>query len=322
MIEPILVIATIIMILLMGSVVVLAVIFAQRKRDALHKHMRTLSVLLLVYMLCAFLQFYFRWNQFGAFLIKSFGCLGDIFYCLFIVSWIQIVMEFSGKLPQISVKAAAWITALYGISAELIVIFTGSYDADIMCVVIAGPVWRRILLALNGAYAMMVLLFGGVHFVVSFRTQEKGYRRNGALFFSGMLVLYMVWVMIFDFLNVHQIGGFISTGVVIDPLFIVYCFLDIAVICFFFKKDPLSLFATQNENQQEAQLVAFAGEKSLTKRESEVLVLVCNGMNNPEIAQALYISENTVKRHLNNIFQKAEVKNRYELISGVLKRPY
>lgn len=40
-------------------------------------------------------------------------------------------------------------------------------------------------------------------------------------------------------------------------------------------------------------------------------------MNNPEIAETLFIAENTVKRHINNIFQKSGVKNRYELITKV-----
>ena len=59
--------------------------------------------------------------------------------------------------------------------------------------------------------------------------------------------------------------------------------------------------------------------KGLTARETEVLDLVCSGMSNPEIADKLCISEHTVKRHLNNTFQKAGVSNRYELISKVLK---
>lgn len=56
----------------------------------------------------------------------------------------------------------------------------------------------------------------------------------------------------------------------------------------------------------------------MTAREKEVLEQACLGLNNPDIALALSISEITVKRHMNNIFQKTDVKNRYELISKVL----
>ena len=49
---------------------------------------------------------------------------------------------------------------------------------------------------------------------------------------------------------------------------------------------------------------------SLTKRELEVLIQVANGMFNKEIANALNISERTVKNHLSNIFKKIDVSDR------------
>ena len=50
----------------------------------------------------------------------------------------------------------------------------------------------------------------------------------------------------------------------------------------------------------------------LSTREWEVLGLVAQGMTNPQIAEALTVSENTVKFHLQNIFQKLGVSNRTE----------
>lgn len=50
--------------------------------------------------------------------------------------------------------------------------------------------------------------------------------------------------------------------------------------------------------------------EQLTKRELEVLIQVANGMFNKEIAQALDISERTVKNHISNIFKKIEVADR------------
>ena len=46
---------------------------------------------------------------------------------------------------------------------------------------------------------------------------------------------------------------------------------------------------------------------------------VCAGLSNPQIAEELTISEYTVKRHVNNIFQKTGVKNRYGLMSKVME---
>lgn len=50
----------------------------------------------------------------------------------------------------------------------------------------------------------------------------------------------------------------------------------------------------------------------LTRREAEVLTLIAEGLRNAEIAQALFISETTVKTHINNAFTKINARNRTE----------
>ncbi|MFV9507470.1 MAG: response regulator [Oscillochloridaceae bacterium umkhey_bin13] len=50
----------------------------------------------------------------------------------------------------------------------------------------------------------------------------------------------------------------------------------------------------------------------LSEREAEVLALVAQGLTNTQIAQRLRVSDNTVKFHLQNIYQKLGVGNRTE----------
>jgi LuxR family transcriptional regulator, maltose regulon positive regulatory protein len=50
----------------------------------------------------------------------------------------------------------------------------------------------------------------------------------------------------------------------------------------------------------------------LTEREMEVLQLLVDGRSNPEIAEALFVSLNTVKWHVKNIYGKLQVSNRVE----------
>jgi LuxR family maltose regulon positive regulatory protein len=52
-----------------------------------------------------------------------------------------------------------------------------------------------------------------------------------------------------------------------------------------------------------------------TKRELEILTLVANGSSNSEIADQLFVSNNTVKYHLKNLYGKLGVNNRIKLIT-------
>jgi DNA-binding NarL/FixJ family response regulator len=56
----------------------------------------------------------------------------------------------------------------------------------------------------------------------------------------------------------------------------------------------------------------------LTAREVEVLALLKQGFTNKEIAEALVISENTVKRHLKAIFTKLEVNTRSAAVARAI----
>jgi two-component system NarL family response regulator len=57
-----------------------------------------------------------------------------------------------------------------------------------------------------------------------------------------------------------------------------------------------------------------ASNATLTTREIEILTLISKGDTNRDIAQKLYISENTVKNHIHNILEKLCLKNRREAI--------
>ncbi|WML44850.1 response regulator transcription factor [Neobacillus sp. PS3-40] len=58
---------------------------------------------------------------------------------------------------------------------------------------------------------------------------------------------------------------------------------------------------------------------SLTPREKEILLLVSKGLKNKQIAEHLFIAENTVKNHIKNLLQKLQLENRVQLASYALK---
>lgn len=61
-------------------------------------------------------------------------------------------------------------------------------------------------------------------------------------------------------------------------------------------------------------------EDMLTEREIEVLRLVAQGVSNPEIAQTLFITVNTVKTHLRNILDKLQLENRTQAATYAVQK--
>ncbi|CNE39976.1 Putative two-component system response regulator LuxR [Mycobacterium tuberculosis] len=57
----------------------------------------------------------------------------------------------------------------------------------------------------------------------------------------------------------------------------------------------------------------------LTRREAEVLTLIARGRSNGEIAGDLFISEATVKTHINNLFAKANLRDRAQAVTYAYK---
>jgi len=70
------------------------------------------------------------------------------------------------------------------------------------------------------------------------------------------------------------------------------------------KEWPLGEVATGPEAREASEI--------LTPRELEVLELVVDGYSNAQLARILWVTEETVKFHLSNVYQKLEVTNRTE----------
>jgi DNA-binding CsgD family transcriptional regulator len=70
--------------------------------------------------------------------------------------------------------------------------------------------------------------------------------------------------------------------------------------------------------------MALEEEKAdiLTIREREVLKLLAEGKKTLEIADALFISPNTVRRHRSNIMEKLNIKTMADLLKYAISRDY
>lgn len=56
------------------------------------------------------------------------------------------------------------------------------------------------------------------------------------------------------------------------------------------------------------------GELGITPRELEILDLIASGLSNREIAERLFVSENTVKTHASRLFEKLGARRRTQAV--------
>jgi two-component system response regulator NreC len=70
-------------------------------------------------------------------------------------------------------------------------------------------------------------------------------------------------------------------------------------------------------SSQESEKASLDG---LTSRESEVLSLLAEGLNNEEIGETLQISKHTVARHRENLMRKLELHSRSELVKYAIRK--
>jgi LuxR family maltose regulon positive regulatory protein len=123
-----------------------------------------------------------------------------------------------------------------------------------------------------------------------------------------------------------------------EPGGLIRSFLDLGpemadVLCYLVKQNPVSRFtekilaaysSEENRIGQDGSGDQFADRPSsynqdqfvhMTNREIEILTILAKGLSNNEIAKRLFISPETVKRHLYNVYQKFNVKNRHQAVS-------
>ena len=75
------------------------------------------------------------------------------------------------------------------------------------------------------------------------------------------------------------------------------------------------LFASKKGVEQEEALQhTDSNQFGLSSREKEVLAMLALGLSNQEIADKLFVSLNTVKTHLSNIYMKLDVKRRTQAV--------
>lgn len=281
--------------------------------------------------LVSFFTFYDQYIIFLHPTNTAFRILDYLFWVCFIFYWIEYLDSMVDGVYLHKIKEVI----KYGCLGYIVIwLFTTSqiWDIDFFIVSLSSKmlfVLLDILFCLLSLFVVVLYIFRGRHQIQS--------RLSSLYIFavSFALMVYVVWEFVhyirlftgMDRPEAWELNPFNATA------FFLF-FTNLVTLIYVYHNDFAASFLTEQaiEADREIQGPAecavledtlsttecaapdIALKHNLTPREKEVMEFVRKGFNNAEIAGELYISQNTVKHHIYNLFKKLEVKNRVELI--------
>lgn len=118
-------------------------------------------------------------------------------------------------------------------------------------------------------------------------------------------LLIFAIILLFQFSKYALISNNLQLEIVIAVIAIVFFFVGIYI----HKKSLQKPIISSSEiNYKKIEALA------ISKREYEVLLKIAEGLSNKEIADALFLSESTIKTHVSNLLVKLEAKRRTQAI--------
>lgn len=145
---------------------------------------------------------------------------------------------------------------------------------------------------------------------------------NRSFLFSGLLIgLLHLGVVLGLVVSNSLVDGIADARIIAEVSLAFLLFLTLAAIAFFtyerLSRDRNSQLLKEPEHESstfEKKLLAFKHSRRLTEREFEILLDATHGFSMRSIAQRKHIAEDTVHTHLRNVYAKAGVSNKQNLV--------
>ncbi len=162
----------------------------------------------------------------------------------------------------------------------------------------------------NHVLTTIIFLIRGGYFLLRVRDIKPQYKRQ-RLF--DLARIQLTWILAWVLLRLLYYLALIP-----DWTFVVFeavLFLTTNVLVLLFLRG----FASGIQSGYRMRTISFEDQKKeflkfgITKREQEIIQLICEGKSNREIEDQLFISLQSVKDHIYRIYQKTRVKNRVQL---------
>lgn len=259
--------------------------------------------------------------QFDAALgLRVVDCLSLLLVIFFWIRTISYLIHDNGKrgilISSLIVAAARLIIVL-----PIMVFFTDdSYFIENVAA-------RYIYLYAEGILVAVIAILLLIFMMKSVNEIVIGIRRYYIVSISLLLLVFDIWNYKTEVgLHWGKYGVSPWEAQRFDPFGLTLCLAELLTCIFIYrcdfspgfvtnkaKEDDVdSLFSKEHSEQQILDMLAH--KHQFTIREREVVELVYKGLTNPDIAEQMFISRNTVKVHIHNIYEKLDVSNRMELV--------
>lgn len=302
-------------IILGGITLPLSLILQLKEKDKYHRALMLFVGAIFVYMLTDFVTYYLIDATVSADVKFAMITISDIFFCALTLAWMYLIQVLISAEDVIRFKYLVILTITYLLISQVLSISLGRYSSYSMYLVVEEGTGSVLLQWTNVLYVVAVIFFCLVSTLHVGKTTTTPKAQVLKLMMILSLMIYMFYVAIWDYVTWFKPEEKLVNIYAMDPMLILYALLSAGVIFYFYKKDPLNLANTQVATEDALKVVV--NKYGLSEREAEVLAHINMGKSNLQIASDLSISENTVKRHVNNIFKKTETQSRHEIIAKV-----
>ncbi len=297
-------------IILSGITFSLTLILSAREKDEKHKALYLFTAAVFVFMIIDFIVYYYLDESASGRIVFAMITISDIMFCAVVTAWVYLLLVLSDMQHKISMKPVILISVVYEILSQILSIALGRFDSFMLHV--QSGAGKVILQILSISYNLMIIAIGIACMAALFKKFRKNVGRSAALTLSAIMIGYMLWIIYWDYSVWFELEDNLMSIYAMDPILLIAAVFSCALIYYFYKKDPLKLREKQIAT---VDAIAVISEKyGLSQREKDVIELLNSGLSNPQIAEKLFISENTVKRHINSIFKKTGTSNRHEVL--------
>lgn len=300
-------------IILGGVTLTLTIILRAKERDRQHGAICLFVGSIFIYMILDFITYYYLGEKVSGDVVFALITTSDIFFCVLVSTWVYAILVLMDLDNVISMKIVAVVTAVYLIASQFLSIDLGRYDTYALHV--ESGIGKMMLQVINAGYCVFIIAIG----LRCLMFLLKKYKKSGAMYVNVLmimsLILYMVWVAYWDYSTWYKTEEKLIDIYAMDPLILLYAIFNGVLIYYFYKKDPLCI--SESHIAPDDAVYIIAERYNLSDREKDVLIEINKGKTNKQIASDLSITENTVKRHVNNIFKKTETQGRHEIMSKI-----